>query len=167
MVFAGAPAARRALTGDTGQEPDERRREEQPLGEEREAVLDEHAAEGRPRRRHEAADDPEGQHAGRREPGDPAAVGPTGDEAGREHQEHHDAEAELEAERAHGRTIRASSGTVAVSTGAIARPGTMPKSTSTNTSTTSATHSGPRASSRWGNCGEGGPQKICLATRRT
>src|SRR2546426_9512028 len=100
-------------------------------------------------------------------PGDPAAIGPAGGQAAAEHEEHDGAQAELEGERAHGLTIRASSGTVAVSTGAIASPGTMPKRTSTKTRTTSATHSGPRASSRSWKWLEGGPQKICLATRST
>src|SRR2546426_9647305 len=100
-------------------------------------------------------------------PGDPAAIGPAGGRAVAEHEGRDGAKAELEGDRAHGLVIRASSGTVAVSIGATASPGTMPKRTSTKINTTSATHSGPRASWRSWKWLEGGPQKICLATRST
>ena len=64
---------------------------------------------------------------------------------------------------AHGPRCALSSGTVAVSTGAIARPGATPNSTSTNTRMPSAAHSVPCASGRCWKCGSSlfGPQKIC------
>src|SRR2546429_5164462 len=43
VILAGAPAARDPVSGDSGQEPDESRGQEEPLREDREPVLDEHA----------------------------------------------------------------------------------------------------------------------------
>src|SRR4029453_5772381 len=148
-------------------EADNRRDQEEPLREDGQPVLDEHAEERRRRRLQERADDAQRHDARGRQPGDPAAIAAAGAEARPEHQGQENGQTELEREGHHGLTIRARSGTVAVPTGAIASPGTMPKRTSTNTRTTSATHSGPRASSRWPNSCAGGPQKICFATRST
>ena len=73
-------------------------------------------------------------------------------QAGHEDDQQQRPESHLERERrqrAHGFTSRESSGTVAVSTGSSAMPGAIPNSTMTAVSRTIATHSGPRASSRW------------------
>src|SRR5262249_41278754 len=113
------------------------------------------------------ADDAHGEHTHGGEPGDPPAVGAARGQGRAEHHQHDRAEAELEDEPAHGVTIRARSGTVAVSTSAIATARTPPQSTSTAPSRRSATHAGPRASTRSWKWGEGGPQKICLTTRST
>src|SRR5262245_61883242 len=167
VILAGAAAAREGAGRDAGEEANERRDQEEPLREDSQPVLDEHPEERRRRRLHEGADDAQRQDTGSRQPGDPAAIAPAGSEARAEHQKQENGQTELEREGHHGLTIRARSGTVAVPTGAIASPGTIPKRTSTNTRTTSATHSGPRASSRWGNSCAGGPQKIGFATRST
>src|SRR2546427_1361734 len=124
---------RSTVDGNSGEEPDERRGQEEPLREDREPVLDEHAAERRWRRRHERAENAEDQDARGRKPGDPAAVGPAGDEAPAAHQEREGAQAGPEGKPGHGVTIRASRGTVAVSTGAIGRAGSRPQRTSTKT----------------------------------
>ena len=154
--------------------------QEQPLGEERQAVLDERAAEAatalRPRtsgRRREQPDQrrPARSHADRR----PAAARTSPSTAGRGRPARRAPAPETSgmprssviSERSALRdrpTIRSSSGTVAVSTGPIARPGATPKSTSTNTRMPSAAHSVPCASGRCWKCGSSlfGPQKICL-----
>src|SRR5262249_60272491 len=107
------------------------------------------------------------QRPGRGQPPATAAVVASREERRDEHEQHEGSDSDLERKRDHGATIRASRGTVAVSTGPRARPGTRPNRTITPTRITSATHSGPRASSRWAKCDDGGPQKICLITRRT
>src|SRR5262249_3750604 len=113
----------------------------------------------------------QGENAEGRDPSRGPPVVAALDEGGQEDDEQERGEPDLDREgrqsRAHGFRIRASKGTGAVSTEPSAMAGSMPKARSTPTSRTRATHSGPLASSRWWKCGEGGPQKICLATRRT
>src|SRR5436309_4999467 len=176
VVLAGASHERGLHVGQGGEQPDERRDEEEALGEDREAVLHEHAAERGRRGPHEEARQGEDQHAPRGDPADHAPVAAPDAEVRDEHEQQEGPEPDLQRERAHrlgaghrcqGPAIRASRSVVAVSIGPIATPGAMPKSTSTATRSTSATQSGPRASSRSWKCGEGGPQKICLATRTT
>src|SRR5262249_579426 len=132
-----------------------------------EAVLNERAGELRRCRRQRQREEGEGQRPGGGEPAHPASVVATREERRDEHQQHERSDSDLEREGDHGATIRASSGTVAVSTGPRARPGTRPNRTITPTRITSATHSGPRAAPRWSKGDDGGPQKICLITRRT
>src|SRR5262245_61351505 len=95
--------------------------------------------------------------------------------ADKEDHQHEHAESDLRGQRTsepgHHRSTprRMSRGTVAVSTGPSAIPGATPNSTRQNIRMTSAAHSGPSASGKcwkWGS-GDGGPQKICFATRRT
>src|SRR6185436_16671398 len=134
------------------------------------AVLGEHPAQRGRRRLEERGEDGQRQDAQRGQPADGPPVLAPREQAGNEDDEQQHAEPQLERERrqrAHGFTRRDSSGTVAVSTGPSAMPGAMPNSTMTAVRSTSATHSGPRASSRWWKCGDGGPQKICLVTRST
>src|SRR5262249_36831421 len=136
---------------EPGQQPDERRDQEQPLGKDRQPVLREHSAQRGWRRRQERGGDRQHQHTQRGQPADRAPVLAAREQTRYEDDEQQDAQPKLQRERrqrAHGFTRRASSGTVAVSTGTRAMPGAMPKSTMTAVSSTRATHSGPRASSR-------------------
>src|SRR5262249_23737593 len=167
VILTGATKKRSARQGEAAEQSDERGREEQPLGEEGQAVLDERAAELRGRRRQRQGEEREGQRTGGGKPADPAPVVAARDERRDEHEQHQRPDPDLECEGDHGATIRASRGTVAGSTGPRAKPGTRPNRTITPTRITSATHSGPRASSRWAKCDDGGPQKICLMTRST
>ena len=148
VVLTGATEERPARQRQPAEQPDERCGQEQPLGEESQAVLDERAAELRGRRREWQGEERERQRPGRGEPADPAAVVASREERRDEHEQHERSDSDLERKRDHGATIRASRGTVAVSTGPRARPGTRPNRTITPTRITSATHSGPRASSR-------------------
>src|SRR5262249_42710036 len=105
----------------------------------------------------------------RRDPADTASILSPTDECRAEDDEEPRPESDLYEERrqAHGLTILARSGTVAVSTGPSAIPGTMPKSTRTKTRMTRAAHAGPGASTRSWKGGAGGPQKIGRTTRST
>jgi len=141
--------------------------EEQALGEERQLVLDEALAEhtwlrsiaARPR---SSATSP----APRSRP--PAACRRAGRRAREEDEEHHREDAQPGRSRSRQHPQAHQQGTVAVSTGPIAMPGAPPRAPRTPTRMMRATHSGPprRASPEVGILRRG-PQKICLATRRT
>ena len=155
MVLARAPSASGLRYREGREEADEGRAEEEALGEDREPVLHEHAAERRPGRPHQEAREGESEHAPGRDPADRAPVGAAVGETHHEDEQQQTTETQLQRERTReiggrhqGPTIRARSGTVAVSTGRSAIAGAIPKRTSTVTRMTSATHSGPRASSR-------------------
>ena len=165
----GAAREGRPREREAGQEADEGRGQEQSLGEEGQTVLHEHGARRALHRRQEQREQPQDEDAEGGEPSDEPSILAAGEQAGDEDDEQDDPEPALEREgRAdHGPTILRSRGTVAVSTGPRAMPGISPKTTMTATRMPMATHSGPRASSRWWKCGDGGPQKICLVARRT
>src|SRR4029453_18294706 len=170
MVLGGAPGEDAIGQRQPGQQADERRDQEEPFGEDRQAVLGEHPAERGRRGGHERRPDRQHEHAQGRQPPDGPTILAVPQQAGHEDDQQQRPESHLERERrqrAHGFTSRESSGTVAVSTGPSAMPGAIPNSTMTAVSSTIATPSGPRASSRWWKWGEGGPQKICLVTRST
>src|SRR5204863_5507675 len=148
VVLARTPREHGVGRRQSGEHADERGDEEQALGEERQSIEDEHSAQrrrarGQRERRGEQHADPD-----RGNPPEPAPILAAPDDRRAEYHQEQRAQAQLHAERRHGLTILASSGTGAESTGPSAVPGAMPKSTRTKTRMTIAAHSGPRASAR-------------------
>src|SRR4029453_15371020 len=139
MVLGGAPGEDAIGQRQPGQQADEGRNQEEPLGEDRQAVLSEHPAERRRRGPPEPRRDPQPQPAQGGQPADGPTILAAPQQAGHEDDQQQRPESHLERERrqrAHGFTSRESSGTVAVSTGPSAMPGAIPNSTMTAVSST-------------------------------